>query len=117
MSEFRVAAPTPGRVVMFDAAYLRPGARSLRVPAIVHNIIAGDRVTLWAVDDDGAALLAPDGGLPVADYGQVTGGVPSPGCWCWPTRSERVITVRVGGASDADTVPLRPFADEPPFTP
>ena len=123
MSELRVLAPTPGRVVMFDAAHLRAEpARSLRVPAIVHSVLGGARVTLWAVDDNGETLRGPDGGLPVAEYGQLAGGVPRPMCWCWPTRSERVVSVPTDGGEqlEAETLRLRPYdfaSDEPTFTP
>jgi hypothetical protein len=118
MSKLRgITAPSQGRVVRFDAVHLRPGARSLVVPAIIHNVVRRDEVTLWAVDDDGEPLLGADGGLPVARFGELVAGSPAPACWCWPTMSNATVDVANGEAAEAATQPLRPERPERDFDP
>lgn len=110
-----IQAPTPGRVVLFNVADAdASGNPDYVVPAVVHQVVDGDLVLLWAVYRGGDPIRALGGGLPAARYKEKRPGVPALDCWCYPARSEGQIQIpfreidpddghaRGGQASDFD---------------
>ena len=91
-----IVAPTPGRIVLYNASHLgvpKP------VPAIVHEVIAGSVVSLWAVSHNGTPLL-DRGAMPVAHFGEQQPGVPARSAWCYVAANEETVVV-IDGHDDS----------------
>ncbi len=139
MSKKTIPAPLRCRAVLFDATDLVPalsGLERLIVPAIIHAVVGHDAVLLWAIDNRGQTLTAVGGGLPLANFGELSPGVPALGCWCYQAHSDAQIAVGPAAPLDIDRLvepgstayvpsqmpPKRrartePESDEPTFVP
>lgn len=100
-----IPAPLRCRAVLFDATDLVPdhgGLDRVIVPAIIHAVVGHDLVLLWAVDNRGQTLTAVGGGLPSANFGELSPGVPALGCWCYQAHSDAQITIEPAPTLDID---------------